>query len=193
MILDPPNYDPITVWQSQTEHSTPRQEELLRRAGQFKATNRRGSLVFAMAFILHLGISLTEDFAGVRASIWWIGVIRFALMIVWVYYLPFSTSGTNKASPISLRDAGLTPVLDFYRRELERRRDYFQDDYRKVVQWILLGAGFTLYSIFYPKLFLVFAVPLAIWAVLLYKRRVSELPEIQRELAALDRLQKESL
>jgi hypothetical protein len=192
MILEPPDYDPITVWQSQTEHSAPTLEEILKRADQFKAKNRRGTFIFAVAFILYLGISLTEDFAGIKASIWWVGVIRFALLIVWVYYLPLKTSSTDNSSLIFLRPA-ITPVLDFYRRELERRRDYFQDDYRRVLQLVFLGIAFTLYSVFYPSLFLIFGIPLAVWAVLLYQRRKGVLPQIQREIETLDRLQKESL
>src|SRR5262245_40322240 len=109
MISEPPNYDPIAVWQSQTEHTAPTLEEVLKRAGQFKAKNRRGTFIFAVAFILHLGISLTEDFAGYAASIWWVGVIRFALLIVWVYYLPLKTSSTDNSSLIFLRIAAMTP------------------------------------------------------------------------------------
>jgi hypothetical protein len=193
MISEPPNYDPITVWQSQTEHSTPALEDVLKRAHQFKAKDRRAAFIFGAAFILHIAISLTEDFAGVEGRLWWVGVIRFALLTVWVYYLPFRTFGTNNSSPISLRVAAMTPVLDFYRRELVRRRDYFRDDYRGVLQLVLLGAAFIIYSVFYPRLFLVFSIPLAVWTVLLYKRRKDELPQIQREIETLDRLQKESL
>src|SRR5262245_41362694 len=108
MILEPPNYDPIAVWQSQTEHSAPTLEEICRRARQFNARNRRDALIFAAAFILHFAISLTEDFAGVSASIWWVGVIRFALLIVWVYYIPFKSSDTDNSSPIFLRVAAMT-------------------------------------------------------------------------------------
>src|SRR5262245_53491517 len=126
MILEPPDYDPITVWQSQTEHSAPTLEAILKRADQFKAKNRRGTFIFALAFILYLGISITEDFAVIKAGIWWVGVIRFALLIVWVYYLPLNASSSDNSALIFLRPA-VTPVLDFYRRELERRRDYFQD------------------------------------------------------------------
>ena len=192
MISEPPDYDPITVWQNQKEHSAPSLEQILMRANKFKAKNRRGAFIFGLAFGLHLAVSVAQDAAGMR-GIWWVGIIQFALLIVWVYYIPFKTSGADNLSPLSLRTAAMTPVFDFYRRQLEKHRDYLRDDTRGVVQLVIIGIAFALNSLLYPSLFLIFGIPLAVCAAVFYKRRRAELPRIQHELEILDRLRKERL
>ena len=191
MISEPPEYDPKTIWQSQKQHSIPSFEEILMRAHRLKEKNRRRAVIFATALILHLAVSVVEDIAGVDGSLWWVGVIRFALLVVWVYYIPSAPLGIYNSSPLSLRTIAMTPVFDFYRTQLERRRDYFQDGYRTQLQSVLLCAGFILYSIVYPRPFLVFGIPIAIVSALLYKRRNRELPEIKREIDALNRFEKD--
>jgi hypothetical protein len=118
-----------------------------------------------------------------------VGVIRFALLLVWVAYIPIQPllSSGNSLSIFS-PDAGTIPVFDFYRRQLERRRDYFQDDYRKVIQLVIVGFAFILYSVLYPRLFLVFGIPIAVCGIVFHRRRSRELPQIQREIEILDRL-----
>jgi hypothetical protein len=191
MISEPPEYDPKTIWQSQTQYSIPSFEEIRMRAHRLMEKNRRGAVIFAAALILYLALSVGEDVAGVDGPLWWIGVIRFALLVVWVYYIPSASPAIFNSSPLSLRTIAMTPVFDFYRTQLERRRDYFQDGYRMQLQSVLLGAGFILYSIAYPRLFLVFGIPIAIGSALLYKRRNCELPEIKREIEALNRFEKD--
>src|SRR5262245_21672090 len=128
MMGGPPDYDPRTVWQNQKEHAAPSLEEIMTRAEEFRRKSRRGAHVFWIALLLHLAVSVAEDFAGIK--VWWVGVIRFALFITWVAYIPFR--GLDDASPTILRIAGTTPVLDFYRRQLQRQRDYFTDNYRRI-------------------------------------------------------------
>ena len=188
MISEPPEYDPITVWQSQRQHDVPSQQDILRRSREYEAKIRRASVIFGVALLLHLALSITEDIGGFKGRIWWVGVIRFALMIVWVYNIPSSAGRRDSSSLMFLTSSAITPVFDFYRRQLQHRRDYFRDDYRRILQVGLIGVGFVLYSIFYPSLFLVFGIPLAVCAVLIYKRRQLELPKIQEELELLDRL-----
>jgi hypothetical protein len=184
-------FNPITVWQSQTSLPAPTMEQIDMRARSFERKNRRRNLVFCIALSMHLGVSLVEDATDAKGAIWWIGVLRFALFITWVAYIPFRSHDKDASSLTFLRIVALTPVLEFYRKQLEQQRDYFQDDYRRKTQFIAIGAGFILYSIFYPSLFLVFGIPIVIGAAVFYKRRRDELPEIRRELAELRRLQKE--
>ena len=187
MTNQPPDFDPIAVWQNTREHSAPSLEELMDRANQLRERQRRDGLIFVIAFVLHLVVSLGEDFLGIEGNLWWVGVIRFALLLLWITYIPFPIGSLDNPSLTVLRIAGTTPVVDFYRSQLLRRRDYFRDDNRRVFQWIGILGGSTLYSILYPRLFVVFAIPLAVGATLIYRRRQRELPEIQRELDELER------
>ena len=187
MISEPPEYDPIAIWQNQQKHVPPSFQDILMRARRFEARNRRGVLIFSTALILHIAVSIVEDLSGTKSRIWWVGSIRFALMSVWIYFLPFSKSRTDGSSTLFLRGAANTPVLDFYRRQLRRRIDYFQDSLVRKVQIAALLVSFVLYSIFYPPLFLVSGVPFAILTILFYKRRLRELPAIQDELDVVNR------
>jgi hypothetical protein len=191
MIADTPEFDPIAVWQGQASPSAPLVEDITERARAFEARNRRRAIVFGLALGLHLAVSLVEDARVAKGSIWWVGVIRFALFTTWVLYLPFRPGDADDVSRTSLRLSGLTPVLDFYRRQLERQRNYFQDDHHRKTRFIALAVGFVLYSIFYPSLFLVFGIPIIVGAAAFYRRRRAEAPEIQHELEILQRLRKE--
>jgi tellurite resistance protein TehA-like permease len=192
MISEPPNYDPVALWQKHSEFTPPSLQDMRRRADNFDAEIRRGRMIFATALVLHLAMSLLPNLTGLRTSFWWFGVIQFALLITWVTFIPFRNGMNNQFSLRFLISAADTPVFDFYRRQLIRRRDYFQDDARRTVQIIVLGFNFILYSVVYPKLFIVFGLPLLFFALLLYKRRKFELPKIQQELQLLDRWRKET-
>ena len=192
MIPEQPNHDPLAVWQSRKDDAVPSLQEISARAGEFKAQNRRRSLIFWIAAALYLAVSITEDFAGIKRNIWWVGVIRFGLFVLWVLYIPFRKGTEDDSLQTFSRIAGTTPVLEGYRRSLVRRRDYFRDSYRAKLQVGLLVIGFVIYSIFYPALFLIFGVPSAIAGVVAFKRRRNEISEIEREIDALHRFKKES-
>ena len=192
MIPEPPNHDPLAVWQSHTDVAVPSLQEILARAAGFEAKTRRRSLFFWIAAALYLAVSITEDFAGVKGSIWWVGVIRFGLFVLWVLYIPFRTRAADEPLQTFSRLAGTTPVLEVYRRQLVRLREYFRDSYRGKLQAGLLAVGFIIYSIFYPTLFLIFGVPLALVGTVAFKRRRNEIFAIEREIETLDSLQKES-
>ena len=63
MILEPPNYDPITVWQSQTEHLAPSLEEILNQARQFQEGIGAAPLFAVILLLLYIP---QEDFADRR-------------------------------------------------------------------------------------------------------------------------------
>ena len=188
MTTDQPDHDPLAVWQSQAEDGAPSLREISARARRFEAQNRRRTSIFWIAAALYMAVSITEDFRGSKGTIWWIGAIRFGLFVSWVLYIPF-LKGTSDES---LRIVGATPVLDTYRASLQRRRDYFRDSYRARLQPGLLLAGFVIYSIFYPPLFLIFGVPTAVAGAVAFKRWRIEISEIEQEIELLDRFQKES-
>jgi hypothetical protein len=166
--------------------------DLQRRSENFEAQHRRGHLIFVTAITLHLAVSLLPNLTGLPTSLWWVGVIRFALLIIWVSFIPFKQETDNHLSLGFLSAAADTPVFDFYRRQLVRRRDYFQDNSRRTIQIVVFGLSFVLYSAVYPRLFILFGLPLLFFALLVYKRRKFELPKIQQELQLLDRWRKEN-
>jgi hypothetical protein len=100
------------------------------------------------------------------------------------------------AQKLTGRVASITS-LDFYRAELERRRDYT----RHIWQWFLGPMFFSLgvfllpavmKSIKNPELWLnllPFGLLLAIWAAWYFPLRKRQLRALQRELDALDTLQ----
>jgi hypothetical protein len=191
MISEPPEYDPVTIWQSQAPQSVPSLEDVLMRSRRFQTQNRRHALIFSIALGLHLFVSIAEDLAGTKSTIWWVGAIRFLLMTIWVYFLPFNTARNDQSSTLFLREAATTPVLDFYKRQLQKQRDYFQDNFVRKLQIVFLIVSFILYSIFYPPVFLFFGFPFAIVVAVFFKRRQRQLPRLQEELETLARYLKE--
>src|SRR5262245_61954261 len=146
-----PKLDPLAIWQSHSaDHAVPSLREISARAGEFEAKTRRRSLHFWIAAALYLAASITEDFGGVKGTIWWVGVIRFGLFVLWVLYIPFRKGAADDTLHRLSRLGGTTPVLDVYRTQLVRLRDYFRDSYRAKLQAGLLVVGFIFYSIFYP-------------------------------------------
>jgi hypothetical protein len=186
-----PEYDPKALWQQESEHARLSMEEIVARSEELKRKNRRDMATFSVALLLYAAISITEDISNIEGNLWWVGAIRFALLIVWVYYLPVGFAGTNYLSPIQLQTSGMTPSFEFYRKQLERRRDYFGDGYRTGLQWAFLTLGIVLFSIAYPPLFLLFGIPLAITAAVVFIRKKREMPHIQREIETLNRLTKQ--
>jgi hypothetical protein len=81
---------------------------------------------------LHLALSLLPNLTGLPTTLWWVGVIRFALLITCVNFIPFRNDMDNRSSLGFLSAAADTPIFDFYRRQLIHRKDYFQDDARRM-------------------------------------------------------------
>jgi len=182
------HFDPIAAWQNASDTAAPSLEEISSRAQRFQAKARRNAIIFSVAFVVYVAISLGEDLAGIEGSLWWVGVIRYALFLTWVLYMPFRVGSIDESSLAFLRLSGTTPVLDFYRRQLQRQRDFFRDNSQRMVQFVAIVFGTTIYCVVYPRLFLVFAVPIIVASVLIYQRRRTELPQIQTELEALDKM-----
>src|SRR5262245_36971270 len=128
-------FDPAALWRSATESPRPSLDEIRIRAQQFRTKGRRNAVVFAVAFVLYLIVSLGEDFVDIEGSLWWVGVIRYVLFLTWILYMPFKVGGIDESSLAYLRFSGNTPVLDFYRRQLQRQRDFFRDNVQRMVQF----------------------------------------------------------
>src|SRR5262249_43363801 len=122
MNLQPPNNDPKIIWKSQkTGGGTMSAREIRRKAQRLDAENRRDITIGFM-------VALVLTVFGV------VGLVTLQrlepaarIMIALVLFLLWGGAWFNsRRKPRALAvDAELAASLAFYRRELERRRDYF--------------------------------------------------------------------
>ena len=191
---DPSGNDLRTIWQNQpVEPSAMTLETIRRKARKLHARTRRellGNIVAAP-----LGVVV---FAGLGAAIFDDPLQRtaFALALAWAlagqYFLHRGMWSATLPG-----DAALISGLEFYRREIERRRYLF----RRVLQWsigpVLLAIGALLLPIVTTErgVFLKmipFLTLLAIWIAGVFVIRMRGQRELQREIEELNGLEKES-
>jgi hypothetical protein len=193
---DPSGNDPKTIWQNQpVEPSTMTLEAIRRKARKLHAKTRR-ELIGAIATPLAVAI-----FSGLGAAIFDDPVqrIAFAFAIAWAlagqYFLHRGMWSATLPG-----DAALISGLEFYRRELERRRYLF----RRVLQWsigpVLLAIGALLLPIVTGGIrergvflkMIPFLTLLAIWIAGVFVIRMRGQRELQREIDELKGIEKES-
>jgi hypothetical protein len=191
---EPPTNDIRTKWQNQpNEPNGIPVEEIREKAQKLQRKARREVLLF-YAFALLFVVFFGRSFARTHETLPRIGL---SLLIAWSLYFPYQAQKRIWPRSSAAKVASTTS-LDFYRRELERRRDYA----RHVWQW-LLGPIFFSLGIFLlpavikaiqnPRLWLnllPFGLLLAIWSALYCPLRKRELRKLQWEIDALDTLQK---
>ena len=136
---DCPEDDPRTIWQNQpTEPSVMTLEKIRQKARELHAKTRRqllGTLTgpLVVAFFYAFGIKQFPSLQQVLQPL-------FAFALVWsLAGLYFLNRGMWSAAMPG--DAGFSTGLEFCRREIERRRDFF----RRVLLWslgpVLLAIG----------------------------------------------------
>jgi hypothetical protein len=190
-MTDPPVEDEIrTLWQNQSlELAKMSVEEIRRRAQRLQRKNRREVLLFcafALLFVLFFGRSLASTHETLPR-------IGLALLIAWALYFPYQAH--KRIWPrSSAAEAASTTCLEFYRRELQRRRDYTLH----VWQWFLGPLSFSLGVFLLPAVITAFNSPtrwlnllpfgllLALWAAVFFPRRRRELRKLQQEIDGLD-------
>lgn len=130
MNLQPPNNDAKLIWKGQkTEGKTMLAQEIRRKAQRLDASNRRditiGLIVALMLTVFGVVGLLTLQRLEPTARI----IIAIVLLLLWggAWY-----NNRRKSRALAV-DADLAASLAFYRRELERRRDYFAKP-----PWILI-------------------------------------------------------
>ena len=188
--------DPQTIWQEQpTEATKMSLEEIRRKAHQFHTKGRLKALT-----AIAIGIALCGVFAATSAKPQYLVLrIGWGILSLWALYGAYQAYKWIWPSGLAA-DATLSTSLEFYRRELERRRDYLRYIWRRSGLWgcftglalvILPGLIASLRA---PRL-LVNAVPffvlLTAWFVVFSSIRKRDQQNLQREIDELTALETE--
>ena len=189
--------DPKTVWQTQpTEVSAMTIEKILqKKARELRAKTRRqllGTLTgpLIVAFFYAAGIKMFPSLQPTLQPL-------FAFALFWsfagVYFL-----NRGKWSGAMPGDLGFSPGLEFCRREIERRRDYF----RRVLVWsfgpVILGIGIFILALaivggrgIFPNA-IPFLTLIVVWIGMYFLSRVKDQREMQREIDELNDIEREN-
>jgi muconolactone delta-isomerase len=187
--------DPKKIWQEQpTEAIEMSLEEIRRKAHQFQAKGRWKALIAIV-----IGIALCGVFAVTSAKAQYL-VLRIGWGVLSLYGLFSAYQAYKWIWPSSLAaDATVGTSLEFYRRELERRRDYVRHIWRRSgVWWCFVGLALIILpammaSLKNPKLLLnavPFFVLLSVWFVAFFSIRKRQRQKLQREIDELNALQR---
>jgi hypothetical protein len=188
-----PHEDPKQIWQNQpTEAMQMSLEEIRRKAHQFHNKARLKALTAIV-----IGIALCGVFAGTSAKAQYMLLrIGWGVLSLWGIYGAYQAYKWIWPSGLA-EDATLGTSRDFYRRELERRRDYGRYIWRRSGLWLcFVGLAFVVLpaliaALKAPRLLLnavPFFVLLAGWIVAFVYIRKRERTNLQREIDALNAL-----
>ncbi len=188
--------DPQKIWQEQpTEATKMSLEEIRRKAHQF---HTRSKLKVLAAIVL--GIVLCGVFAAVSAKAQYLVLrIGWGILSLWGVYGAWMAYKWVWPSNLA-EDAALGTSLEFYRNELERRRDYTRHIWRNSALWLcFVGLAFLVLPVLgmalkNPRLLLnaiPFFVLLAAWFVAFVFLRRRDRQWLQREIDELRALQRE--
>jgi hypothetical protein len=189
--------DPKKIWQEQpTEASKMSLEEIRRKAHKFHS---RGRLKALTAIVI--GIALCGGFAATAAKPQYLLLrIGWGVLSFWGLYGAYQAYKWIWPSSLA-GDAALGTSLDFYRRELERRRDYGRHIWHRSGLWLcFVGLAFVVLpaliaALKTPRLLLnaiPFFVLLAGWIVAFVHIRKREQQNLQSEIDELNALQPNS-
>ena len=191
-MTQPPGKDPKSVWQNQeTRGETMSAREVCAKAQKIDAENRRDvNIGFTVALVLTLfglyGLATVPSAGVVEAR-----MVFVLLLCVW-----FGAWRSTKARTLAT-GAEPTACVDFYRKELERRRDYYARP-----PWLLLALiifaflqfVFLAFRFGRPGITDLLLYPIMITVVVLVSwplwRRQAR--KFQRELDALDAFEKDA-
>jgi FtsH-binding integral membrane protein len=186
--------DPKKIWQEQPTEPIKMSPDEVRRKAQTLQTKSRLKVVAAMIIGLFLSIAFARMAVVVDDVIPRIGWGMLSLYGLYGAYAAYKWIWPGRLAA----DATLSTSLDFYRSELERKRDYERHIWRR--SGAMFGfAGLALATITElipalqtPRLLLnaaPFFVLLAIWFVLLFYLRKRNRVKLQREIDELDALE----
>jgi hypothetical protein len=181
--------DPKDVWKSQpTDARMISAAEIRNVARRANRKTRLRRFIGAAAFVLYFSISILvrissdqrhADLAG------WTGLIRFALLIIWVsglrYYVDPGLVSLNL-------NAGELAGLDYYRRQLLVQLDYFRTPYRWLPMFLLVVLSFAAAAAVDRLLVIPLGVLFAVFAGVSYWQWKRESPQLQEELRAIQAL-----
>jgi FtsH-binding integral membrane protein len=190
-----PLKDPKKIWQDQpTEPIKMSLEEVRRKAQNFQ-TKSRLKVLAAMVIGLFLCIAFARMAAVVEEMIPRIGWGMMSLYGLYGAYAAYRWMWPRRLA----EDATLSTSLDFYRSELERKRDYERHIWRRSgLTFCFAGVALALIPELIPALktprLLLNAAPffvlLVIWFVLFFFIRKRNRLKLQREIDELNDLER---
>lgn len=192
-----PMNDPRKIWQDQpTEAMKMSLDEIRRRAQKLQAKNRISALVtIVIGFVLCVWFA--RACAGTQDAVPRIGLGMLSLWGLYAAYQAYKWIWPGRLAA----NATFSTSLDFYRWELERRRDYARHIWRRAGLTFCF-AGIALFII--PALIGVLKTPrllvnlvpffvlLVIWLVVFFSLRRRNQRQLQREIDDLKMLETEN-
>jgi len=190
-----PMNDPKQIWQNQpTEAFKMSAEEVRQRAQELQMKSRLATFMW-VAIGLFLAIFFARMFAQIQDTVARIGLAILSLWGIYGAYHAYKWIWPGKLPP----DATFATSLEFYRRELERKRDYGRHIWRRsgllvcfLGLAILVGPP-LIKGLENPRLLLnaaPFFILLAIWFPLFFiigRRQMRKLEKEIDELVQIDR------
>ena len=170
-------------------------EEIRRKARELQAKTRReflGNLIASLFLIAFSAWNLVTSQDSIQRT-------GFALAIAWFLIAQYPAKKRIWSAKLA-GDAALNTSVQFYRGELERRRDHFRYNW----QWVLGPIFLTIGSFLLPALRTViespglarnmvpFLVLLVVWIAAFFVIRSRAMRQIQREIDELKALEREN-
>ncbi|HTX36982.1 MAG TPA: hypothetical protein VME43_18260 [Bryobacteraceae bacterium] len=190
-----PSKDPAALWKTQPEEKTQVNLEQIvnRRTGELYASTRSEILMSIGAAVLLVGVTVLRF--GPSGNL--LEQIACALVVVWVAVTSYRMRARIWRPP-ARPDAAAVTGAEYYRRELERRRDHLRDAWLwhgplflacLILVAIWRGSPFGIgISIARPiDRVMPLVVALALWTGYGIWRRYRQAREIQREIDEMQR------
>jgi len=183
-------HDPQKVWQDQPMEAIQMSLQLLRRRAQELQTKSRLAALAWMAIGLVLAIVFAAGLVRTQNLLSRIGL---GVLSIWALYGVYQVYRRMWPANIAA-DAAWSTSLDFYRKELERRRDYVRDIWRLSVLWLFfIGLALLILPMLIgtranPRLLLnaiPFFVLLLVWFVAFFFIRKRDRRNLQAEIDEL--------
>jgi hypothetical protein len=177
---EPPNIK--TLWlDQQVEELSMQTEQLRSMAGRLKSRMSRGALVFNMTVGFYALTLIARILLATPETIIWFRFLNFLAFLSFLYFADYKKAAKLELWPLSLGAASSTG-FEFYKRQLERRLDYLQDDHRELIALGFVAVLSAVFAFQSPVLGLLMGVSIAAFAIGKNLRKKRELPRIRQDL-----------
>jgi hypothetical protein len=177
--------DPATIWRHQPEEKLKvnLQQIVNRRTEELSSSTRSEILMSIVAAVLFVGV-MAWRFAPSYNRLHELG---FVAVIAWVVISLYWFRRRIWRRDVSRPDAAAATGLEFYRKELERRRDHLRNGWlwhgplllASVILTAILISGKALQPF---RNVLPLVVLLTVWTAFGFRRRLRQARELQREI-----------
>jgi xanthosine utilization system XapX-like protein len=185
-----PMHDPQNIWQNQPKEPFKMSMTEIRGKARQRRRRARSEALIEITSGLAVCVFFAWTFARANELLPRAGVGLLSLWGMYVAYQAYRWIWPGRPGP----DATVSTSLEFYRSELERRRDYALHIWRRAgLTFCFLGAAMVVLpglikSLGSPRLLLNFAplfALLAIWLAIFFPKRKRRLRKLQQEIDEL--------